>query len=191
MTFKHKLSCRLAMLKDRRVLYVAATLAAAVVASCELPMRTTGTGGPLARVVVLPKTVSVVENQTANFIAFGVTTASDTTPVAVNWSVTGGSITDSVTSLGMHYGHYTAGPQPGQFEVLASDPAPGMADSATAVVTASTAPVASVVVLPTVASLLLGGTLQFVAVPLDATGTALGGRVVTWASSNTSVANVT
>ncbi len=29
MTFKHKLSRRLAMLKDRRVLYVAATLAAA------------------------------------------------------------------------------------------------------------------------------------------------------------------
>src|SRR6266853_896656 len=191
MTFKHKLSCRLAMLKDRRVLYVAATLAAAVVASCELPMRTTGTGGTLAKVVVLPKTVSVVENQTANFFAFGVTTASDTMPVAVNWTVTGGNITDSVSGQGMHYGHYKAGPQSGQFKVRAQDPATGMSDSATAVVTASTAPVASVVVLPTVASLLLGGTLQFVAVPLDATGTALGGRVVTWASSNTSVANVT
>jgi uncharacterized protein YjdB len=190
MTFKHKLSVRLAMLKDRRALCVAATLAAAVVANCQLPARTTGTGGSLAQVVVLPKIVNLVQNQSTNFIAFGVTTASDTTPVPVTWSVTGGAITDSVSSQGMHYGHYEAGAQPGQFKVLALDAATGMADSATAVVTVNAAPVASVVVLPTVASLLLAGTLQFVAVPLDATGTALGGRAVAWASSNTSVANV-
>src|SRR3989442_613826 len=79
MTFKHKLSCRLAMLKDRRAICVAATLAAAVVASC---------------------------------------------------------------------------------------------------------------VLPAAASAPVGGTVQFVAVPLDATGTALGGRIIVWASSNQAVANV-
>src|SRR6267143_3100802 len=104
MTFKHKLSCRLAMLKDRRVLYVAATLAAAVVASCELPQRTTGTGGSLAKVVFLPKIVSLPQNQSTEFVAFGVTTASDTMPVPVNWSVTGGSITASFRSQGLHCG---------------------------------------------------------------------------------------
>src|SRR5205809_2611925 len=101
MTFKHKLSCRQALLKDRRAICVAATLAAAVVASCELPARTTDTGTTLAEVVVLPKTVNLVQNQSTDFVAFGVSTASDTMPVAVNWSVTGGNITDSVTSKGM------------------------------------------------------------------------------------------
>src|SRR5437867_517646 len=190
MTFKHKLSCRLAMLKDRRVLYVAATLAAAVVASCELPARTTDTGTTLAEVVVLPKTVNLVQNQSTDFVAFGVSTASDTMPVAVNWSVTGGNITDSVTSKGMHYGHFKAGAQTGQYKVRAQDPATGMSDSATAVVTATAVPVASVVVLPAAASAPVGGTVQFVAVPLDSTGTALGGRIIVWASSNTAVANV-
>src|SRR5438876_131762 len=190
MTFKHKLSCRLALLKDRRVLYVAATLAAAVVASCELPARTTDTGTTLAQVVVLPKTVNLVQNQSTDFVAFGVSTASDTMPVAVNWSVTGGNITDSVTSKGMHYGHFKAGAQTGQYKVRAQDPATGMSDSATAVVTATAVPVASVVVLPAAASAPVGGTVQFVAVPLDSTGTALGGRIIVWASSNPAVANV-
>src|SRR6266567_3646621 len=181
MTFKHKLSRRLAMLKDRRVLYVAATLAAAVVASCELPARTTDTGTTLAEVVVLPKTVNLVQNQSTDFVAFGVSTASDTMPVAVNWSVTGGNITDSVTTKGMHYGHFKAGAQTGQYKVRAQDPATGMSDSATAV------PVATVVVLPTAASAPVSGTVQFVAVPLDSTGTALGGRIIVWASSNQAV----
>src|SRR6266581_437947 len=190
MTFKHKLSRRLALLKDRRVLYVAATLAAAVVASCELPVRTTDTGTTLAEVVVLPKTVNLVQNQSTDFVAFGVSTASDTMPVTVSWSVTGGNIIDSTTSKGMHYGHYKAGAQTGQFKVRAQDPATGMSDSATAVVTATAVPVATVVVLPTAASAPVSGTVQFVAVPLDSTGTALGGRIIVWASSNQAVANV-
>src|SRR5256884_135616 len=190
MTFKHKLSCRLAMLKDRRAICVAATLAAAVVASCELPARTTDTGTTLAEVVVLPQTVNLVQNQSTDFVAFGVSTTSDTMPIAVSWSVTGGNITDSVTSKGMHYGNFKAGAQTGQFKVRAKDPATGMSDSATAVVTAVAVPVASVVVLPAAASAAVGGTVQFVAVPLDATGTALGGRIIVWASSNQAVANV-
>src|SRR5205809_689996 len=215
MTFKHKLSCRQALLKDRRVLYVAATLAAAVVASCELPARTTDTGTTLAQVVVLPKTVNLVQNQSTDFVAFGVSTASDTMPVAVNWSVTGGNITDSVTSKGMHYGHFKAGAQTGQYKVRAQDPATGMSDSATAVataaatgsttiaatseghsgtatltVTAVTVPVASVTVSPASASVPVGQTVQLAATPKDANGNALSGRTVTWASSNSSVGTV-
>src|SRR6266566_2374180 len=190
MTFKHKLSRRLAMLKDRRAICVAATLAAAVVASCELPARTTDTGTTLAEVVVLPKTVNLVQNQSTDFVAFGVSTTNDTIPVAVSWSVTGGNIIDSTTSKGMHYGHYKAGTQTGQYKVRAQDTTTGMSDSATAVVTATAVPVASVVVLPAAASAPVGGTVQFVAVPLDSTGTALGGRIIVWASSNQAVANV-
>ena len=188
MTFKYKLSRRLALLKDRRAVSLAVVLAAAV-ANCERPVAT-GVGDGLAQLVVFPPTVNVVENQSADFAAFGLTSAGDTMAVAVSWSVTGGSITDSTTSKGMHYGHYKAGAQAGRYKVVATDPGSGLSDSATAVVTATAVPVAQVAVLPTSATASVASTVQFVAIPLDSTGTALGGRVITWASSNSSVASV-
>src|SRR5438105_2626298 len=189
MTFKYKLSRRLALLKNRRAVSLAVVLAAAV-ANCERPVQLTDVVGGLAALVVVPSTVSLAENQATDFVAFGLTAAGDTIPVAVSWSVTGGNITDSTGSQGVHYGHYQAGPQAGRFQVVASDPTNGMADTATAVVTATAVPIAAVVVLPASASAPVGGSVQFVAVPLDSTGTALGGRVIAWASSNTSVASV-
>src|SRR5438309_962391 len=52
------------------------------------------------------------------------------------------------------------------------------------------APVASVAVAPATASLTVGQTAQLTATPKDSAGTALTGRTVTWASSNTSMATV-
>jgi len=52
------------------------------------------------------------------------------------------------------------------------------------------APVASVTVSPASGTVAVGGTLQLTATPKDANGTPLGGRTVTWGSSNTSVATV-
>ncbi|HZI22534.1 MAG TPA: Ig-like domain-containing protein [Gemmatimonadales bacterium] len=189
MTFKHKLSRRMALLKDRRAIMVAVVLAAAI-ADCERPVSVAGPGTTLAQLVVIPPTVSLLQNAATDFIAVGLTTAGDTVAVAVDWTATGGSISDSTSGKGMHYGRYKAGGQTGQFKVVAKDPASGLSDSATTIVTATAAPVASVVVLPATATTSLGGTTQFVAIPLDASGTALGGRVVTWASSNSAIATV-
>ncbi len=189
MTFTHKLSRRLALLKDRRAVMIAVALLAAI-ADCERPVSVAGPGTTLAQLVVVPPTVSLVTNASTDFVAVGLTTAGDTVAVAVDWTATGGSISDSTSGKGMHYGRFKAGGQTGQFKVKATDPTSGLTDSATAVVTATAAPVASVVVLPTTATTSLGGTTQFQAIPLDASGTALGGRVITWASSNTAVATV-
>ena len=52
-------------------------------------------------------------------------------------------------------------------------------------------PVASVVVSPASPGIGVGGTQQLSAVTKDSAGTTLTGRVVTWSSSNTSVATVT
>jgi uncharacterized protein YjdB len=52
------------------------------------------------------------------------------------------------------------------------------------------APVASVTMDPATASLVPGDTATISATPRDSTGTALGGRTISWASSNTSVATV-
>ncbi|HVH10525.1 MAG TPA: Ig-like domain-containing protein [Gemmatimonadales bacterium] len=51
-------------------------------------------------------------------------------------------------------------------------------------------PVASVVVTPPSASILIGATLQLTATPEDSSGNALTGRVLTWATSDAAVATV-
>ena len=52
-------------------------------------------------------------------------------------------------------------------------------------------PVASVSVSPSTVSLTIGGTQTITATPLDANGTPLAGRQVTWSSANTNIATVT
>src|SRR5213078_2020090 len=64
------------------------------------------------------------------------------------------------------------------------------AQTGTAALTVTTVPVASVVVSPATASRQVGQTVQLTATPQDASGNPLAGRVVTWSSSNTSVATV-
>jgi uncharacterized protein YjdB len=62
--------------------------------------------------------------------------------------------------------------------------------SGAAAVTVTTVPVASVTVTPTSAGVTVGQTAQLAATPRDASGNPLTGRVVTWATSNSSVATV-
>jgi len=62
--------------------------------------------------------------------------------------------------------------------------------SGTAAVTVTNVPVASVTVSPATASVTVGATSQLTATAKDANGTALSGRVVTWATSNAAVATV-
>src|SRR5207249_1403049 len=60
----------------------------------------------------------------------------------------------------------------------------------TAAVTVSTVPVASVVVNPATATVVVGATTQLSAVTKDAAGSVLSGRVISWTSSNTAIATV-
>src|SRR3989442_12180938 len=89
MTFKHKLSCRLALLKDRRLLTVVAALAASAVVNCERPLSTTDPITAVARVSISPKTVSLQPNELADFTAVSFTAAGDTSSVGVLWRATG------------------------------------------------------------------------------------------------------
>ncbi|PYP15633.1 MAG: hypothetical protein DMD54_11645 [Gemmatimonadetes bacterium] len=189
MTFKHKLSSRLARLWARRA-PAAAVIAVGVIFGCLRAVPTDAR--TLVRLVILPPLVSLAVNQSTDFYVFGITDANDSVAVAVDWSATGGTIIDSsvVNGNGMHKGHFRAGGQPGSYKVMANDPASGKSDSASVVVTSTVSSIASVVVIPANAGAAVGGTIQFVAVPLDANGTALGGRVISWSSSNTSVASV-
>jgi uncharacterized protein YjdB len=62
--------------------------------------------------------------------------------------------------------------------------------SAVVPVTVAPVPVASLVVAPTTASVIVGGSATLQAVAYDATGAQLSGRTVTWASSASQVASV-
>jgi len=189
MTFKHKLSRRPALLKDRALLVSATVLAAVAVLACERPLRITDSGtGTVSRIVVSPKTLTLRQNQATDFTAVGLTSTGDTTPVAVSWSVTSGSITDTSTSSGKHYGRYRAGSDTGKVKVVAKGNPGGTSD--TAIVSVTLAPVASVTVSPAAASALVGQAVQLSTTTADSAGNVLSGRAVTWASSSPLVAAV-
>ncbi|OLD40215.1 MAG: hypothetical protein AUI57_00425, partial [Candidatus Rokubacteria bacterium 13_1_40CM_2_68_8] len=133
---------------------------------------------PLAQIVVVPASTSVVTGGTQQFAAYGRRSAGDSVDLSVTWSATGGTISSS--------GLYTAGPTPGGYVVNAS--ADGL--SGTAVVTASSIPVDTVIVTPDSVNLALGSTQQLTAVVKDASGNVLTGRTVTWETSDTTIATV-
>src|SRR6266699_5897680 len=189
MTFKYKLSARLALLKDRVVAVSPALLAAAAVFACEMPARLTDTGsGTVAQLLVYPKSMTIRTGQAADFMAVALTSTGDTAIAAVNWSVTSGTITDTSTKGGRHYGRYKAGTDTGTVKVIARGQGGAPSDTATVAVTLP--PVASVSVSPASASLLPTQTAQLTATLLDSTGAVLTGRIMTWSSSSTGVATV-
>src|SRR2546425_11419899 len=133
MTFKHKLSARLALMKDRVVAVSPVLLAAAVVFACERPVQLTDTGsGTVAQLLVYPKSMTVRTGQTADFMAVALTSAGDTAAAAVTWSATIGSITDTSTKGGRHYGRYKAGSDTGQVKGIARGQGDNPAETATA-----------------------------------------------------------
>src|SRR2546428_210483 len=150
MTFKHKLSSRLALLKDRVVLASLAGLVTAATVACELPVRATDPGSTIADLLVSPKPLTLRQNATADFTAVGFMSTGDSASVAVSWSVTAGSIIDTSSNGKRHYGHYKAGPNPGQYKVVATGSPGGVSD--TAVVTGTLAPVAAGSGAPTAAA---------------------------------------
>src|SRR5947199_40711 len=190
MTFMHKLSRRLAMLKDRWVVFSTAALALATLSACEKPIALTGPDASAVwRLVISPKILTLRQNQTADFTAIGLTSSGNLASGGVSWTVTSGAITDTSTSNGQHYGRFQAASDTGKVVVVVREVAAArIAD--TAVVTVTPVPVAAVAVIPLAASVQVGGTVQLATATKDSAGAVLGGRAVTWASGNLAVATV-
>src|SRR6266540_2282050 len=189
MTFKHKLSRRLALLRDRRIAGSAVVLGVAAVLACEKPLNLTDPGtSAVSRLVLSPKVFTLRQNQTVAFTAVGLTGTGDTANVAVSWSVTSGSITDTSTNNGKHYGRYKPGSDTGKVKVVAKGNPGGVSDTAT--VTVTPAPVASVTVTPATVSMLVGAAAPLTAITLDSAGNVLSGRATAWSTSNPAVASV-
>src|ERR1044072_6501629 len=118
MTFKHKLSRRLALLKDRWVLLSVTTPAAALaVWACERPVAgPQAPSRPVVRIVYHPDSVTLNPSVTRQFVAYGRTEAGDSVAVAVGWSASGGTITGG--------GLYTADTIAGSYTVTATATSP-------------------------------------------------------------------
>src|SRR3989442_8649020 len=189
MTFKHKLSCRLALLKDRRLITAVAVLAAAAVVNCERPLSTTDPITAVARVVISPNSVTLQPNELADFTAASFTAAGASPPVGVVWRASSGVVSDTGTTGHPHYGRYKNA-SCGDYLLIASN-SPGWRSDTAKIAVRCPVAVASVAVSPASAALQVGQTVQLAATPQDTSGTPLAGRVVTWASSNTGVSPVT
>src|SRR5437667_5085530 len=182
MTFKHKLSRRLALL------FSATAVVALAMNACEIPIATSPPAD-VGQLLTGPKTATLQPNQAVMLTAVARTTQGDTAEASVSWSATGGSITDPSTNGRRHYAHWKNA-SCGTSQVTATSHPAGKRD--TAIFTGSCpTPVAAVSVAPAAASVQVSGTVQLTATPKDANGTPLSGRTVTWASSNTSVASIT
>jgi len=136
---------------------------------------------PVASVTVSPASASVPAGQTAQLTA----TPKDASgnPLSgrvITWASSNTSVA-TVSSSGL-----VTGKVAGSATITATSEG----QSGTSSVTVTAVPVASVTVTPASASVNEGSTVQLTATPQDGNGNPLSGRVVTWASSNTSVATV-
>src|SRR2546426_3126 len=188
MTFKHKLSCRLALLKDRRLITAVAVLAATAVVNCERPLSTTDPITSVARVVISPNSVTLQPNETADFTAASFTAAGDSSPVGVLWHASSGVISDTGTTGHRHYGRYKNA-SCGDYLLIASN-SPGWRSDTARIAVRCPVAVASVAVSPASAALQVGQTVQLAATPQDTSGNPLAGRAIGWSSSNPAVAPV-
>ena len=186
MTFTYKLAQRLARLKHRTA--IAAAIAVATIVSCELPVRSTGSGSTITQLVVAPKNVTLQPSQTYDFVAVGFTATGDSANISVTWSASSGGVASSSAGK-RHYGQYSNATC-GAFKVVATSNPGALSDTALVTVLGCTVPVATVTVTPASATVRTGQAVQLTATPKDANGTPLAGRVVTWASNNTALAVV-
>src|SRR6058998_2542611 len=99
MTFKHKLSRRLALL------FSATAVVALAMNACEIPLVTTPPAD-VAQLIISPKTATVQPDQDVMFTSVAFTAQGDTAQISVSWSTTGGSVTDTSTNGKRHYGHW-------------------------------------------------------------------------------------
>src|SRR2546427_3550465 len=137
---------------------------------------------PVASVTVSPPSASIATGATVQLTATTKDAGGNVlTGRAISW---GGSNTTvaSVSASGLITG-VTAG------AVTITATSEGQSGTATVTVVASVpVPVASVTVSPALASIATGATVQLAATTSDAGGNVLTGRVISWGSSNTTVA---
>jgi len=140
---------------------------------------------------IAPARLSLLPYQTAG-LTINVATSRGGTDVtsSLQWSTTGGTITNNGTIAGIIHMSYTSPAQPGNYLLIVTTVTRTPADTAKIAVTITPVPVHAVTVTPGTVSLVLADTTTLSATLTDSTGSALFGRAITWSSSNPNVATV-
>jgi parallel beta-helix repeat protein len=112
---------------------------------------TTITEPTLARVELTPDTVTLTPGATRQFTAYGRTSTGDSIAIPVSFGATGGTVTSG--------GLYTAGQTTGTYRMIARGTTTSLADTST--VKIQPAPLTQLILLPAIATLAPGGTVQF------------------------------
>src|SRR5712692_885010 len=179
MTFKHKLSRRLALLRNALLVGVAWVLA------CERPLAVTSPSGggsvPVAAVTLSLASASLTAGQTVQLTA---------TPKDANGNPLSGRVITWTSSAAAVAAVSGSGLVTGVAGGAATITATSEGQSGTAAFTVTNVPVAAVTVSPATAGVVVGQMVQLTATPKDANGNPLSGRVVTWTSSAAAVAAV-
>jgi len=140
---------------------------------------------------IAPARLSLLPFQAAGLTIDVITSRGGVDPTSsLQWSTTGGTITNNGTIAGLLHVTYTSPAQPGNYLFIVTTVTHTPADTAKIAVTITPVPVNAVTVTPGTVSLVLGDTTSLSATLTDSTGSVLVGRAITWSSSDPTVATV-
>lgn len=134
--------------------------------------------GPLATIVVTPAAATLAIGRTQQFTAVGRDSAGNTVSLTPTWSASGGG---SIGATGL----FTAGTTPGSYTGAVK--ATSGTISATASLTVTVGPLASLTLSPASASVAVGQKQQFVATAKDAAGNAVTATIAWTAAAGGSI----
>src|SRR5436309_485681 len=136
---------------------------------------------PVASVAVSPVAAGLTVGATTQLTATPEDSSGTAlTGRAVTWATSNGAVA-TVSASGL-----VTGVAAGSATITATSEG----QSGTSAITVTNVPARDVTANPATASLTVGATTQLTATPKDSNGTALGGRVVTWGTSNAAIATV-
>jgi hypothetical protein len=183
MNFRFKLSRRLARIK------LEAVIAGTLVLGCSLS--SSPVVDRIDGIRVVPARVSLLPFQAANLTIVVITSRGGTDVTgSLQWSTTGGTITNNGAIAGTLYVTYTSPGQAGNYLLIVTTATGAPADTAKIAVTTTPVPVNAVTVTPGTVSLVLGDTTRLNATLTDSSGSVLFGRAITWSSSGPTIAMV-
>ena len=140
---------------------------------------------------IAPARLSLLPFQAAGLTIDVITSRDGTDPTSsLQWSTTGGTISNNGSVAGLLHVTYTSPAQAGNYLFIVTTVTRTPADTARIAVTTTPVPVSAVTVTPAAVSLVVGDTTSLSATLTDSSGSVLVGRAIDWSSSDASVATV-
>ena len=168
-----------------------ALIAGLLVMGCKL----TEAGPIVVRILAIdvsPPRLALLPSQSAN-LALNVITSRDdggASAGSLQWSTTGGVITNNFFVGSVRHITYQAPAQPGNYLLIVKTVTGDPADTASIAVSTTPMPVHSVMVTPASRTLVVGDTTTLQATLKDSTGAVVVGRLIEWSTNDAGVATV-